>query len=513
MIQQTIIRLILGDQLNPRHSWFQQVDDRVMYVMMEIEPEATYTTHHLQKLVAFFAAMRAFADHLREGGHCVRYFRLDDSDNRQSFVKNLRQVAMDTGAAVIEYQEPDVYRLDQELQQLSSQLDLSVKMVESEHFLTDRNAVMRFFEDKNQLVMEYFYRHMRRKWDVLMEGNEPQGGQWNFDKANRNRLPDDANPPAPLMFRHEVDDIRRMIERQEIPFIGKMDSDRFWWPINRHQALKALNDFLQNRLLHFGSYQDAMHHRHPFVFHSALSFAINTKMLSPLEVVNAAVEFREKHSDRITLAQLEGFVRQIIGWREYMRGIYWGYMPEYARRNALCHDRSLPKFYWSGNTEMNCLRHAITQSLELGYAHHIQRLMVTGNFALLLGVHPDVVDSWYLGIYLDAIEWVEMPNTRGMSQFADGGLVGTKPYVSSTNYINKMSDYCRGCIYNHRLRTGEKSCPFNALYWDFHLRHREKLENNPRIGFVYRNLARMTNEEKQAIFARSDWIREHADEL
>ncbi|HKJ67242.1 MAG TPA: cryptochrome/photolyase family protein, partial [bacterium] len=479
------LRLVLGDQLNPEHSWFQDGRRDALYVMMEIMPEANYVRHHVQKIVAFFAAMRSFASQLRERGYRVMYFELDAPDNRQSFIENLQQVVQSEGAGYLEYQEPDEYRVDQELQQLENQLSVPVRRISSEHFLTERDTVRQFFGEKKSLRMESFYHHMRRELNVLMQDGKPVGGQWNFDEENRQILPGEDRPPGPPLFDHEIGLIYDMIQKLGVECIGRMKTDRFWWPIHRKQALQMLKNFLERRLMHFGRYQDAMSGRSSFLYHSALSFALNTKMLSPMEVVRKAEEYWESHQDDITLPQIEGFVRQIIGWREYVRGVYWGYMPEYKHSNFFGNTLPLPEFYWSGDAQMNCLRHAVTQSLELGYAHHIQRLMVTGNFALLAGVDPAEVDVWYLGIYLDAVEWVELPNTRGMSQFADGGLVATKPYVSSANYINKMSDYCRNCHYDPKQRIGSEACPFNALYWDFYRRHREKLENHPRIGFVY----------------------------
>ncbi|MEL6594223.1 MAG: cryptochrome/photolyase family protein, partial [Bacteroidota bacterium] len=297
-------------------------------------------------------------------------------------------------------------------------------------------------------------------------------------------------------IKQNLSEIAEMIEARGVKTIGSVNADHFIWPTSREDAKAALDFFVQRCLPHFGTYQDAMTREYWALFHSRLSFPLNAKILHPLEVVNAAIEYWETHEEEVSLAQLEGFVRQIIGWREYMRGVYWAHMPEYASENYFGHDRKLPDYFWTGETKMACVSHAVSQSLEQAYAHHIQRLMVTGNFALLAGIDPDELDQWYLGIYIDAIEWVEITNTRGMSQFADGGKVGTKPYVSSANYIDKMSDYCGGCHYNKKKRHGEKACPFNSLYWHFYARNEDKLRKNPRIGFAYRTLARMKDEER-----------------
>ena len=493
------LRLILGDQLNPQHSWFRKVDQHTTYVLMEIMPEATYVTHHIQKLLGFFAAMRRFADELQKQGHQCIYLHLVDPQNQQSFAGNLKQILTADDFKAFEYQEPDEYRVDQILKQFADRLSVPVTVYDSEHFLTRRHDLQEFFAGSKTLLMESFYRHMRKKYHILMEEDKPAGGRWNFDRENRRRLPAKADVPAPLLFDHDLTDIYEMIQSHKIPSIGKVDSRHFTWPLHRQEALQVLEDFLENRLLYFGTYQDAMHTAEPYVYHSRLSFAMNTKMIHPAEIVERALSYWKEEKERINLAQIEGFVRQIIGWREYMRGVYWAYMPEYETRNFFSHSRKLPDFYWTAETKMNCLKHAIQQSIDHAYAHHIQRLMITGNFALLAGIHPDEVDAWYMGIYMDAIQWVEITNTRGMSQFADGGLVGTKPYVSSANYINKMSNYCQGCHYDHRQRYGAKACPFNSLYWNFYDRHRGRLQKNPRVGMAYRLLESMPDSELQHI--------------
>lgn len=507
------LRLILGDQLNPQHSWFQKVHPHVTYVLMEIMPEATYVTHHIQKLLGFFAAMRRFADELQKQGHQCIYLRLDDPYNKQSFEGNLEKILATDEYVAFEYQEPDEYRVDQILKQFTDRLSIRVKVYDSEHFLTRRYDLQEFFAGGKTLLMESFYRHMRRKHHLLMEEDKPAGGRWNFDRENRRRLPAQDEVPTPLLFDHDLSELNGMIQSHNIPFIGRVEASHFTWPLHRQEALQVLDDFLENRLLYFGTYQDAMDTAEPYVYHSRLSFAMNTKMIHPIEIVQRAIDYWRENQARINLAQIEGFVRQIIGWREYMRGVYWAYMPEYETMNFFGHSHQLPDFYWTANTKMNCLKHAIQQSLDHAYAHHIQRLMITGNFALLAGIHPDEVDAWYMGIYMDAIQWVEITNTRGMSQFADGGLVGTKPYVSSANYINKMSNYCQGCHYDHRRRYGARACPFNSLYWDFYERNRERLEKNPRVGMAYRIMAAMPDAERQQIREQAATYRDQLNAL
>jgi deoxyribodipyrimidine photolyase-related protein len=331
------------------------------------------------------------------------------------------------------------------------------------------------------------------------------GGKWNYDQTNRNRYDGAVPIPPAKVFRNPVTDLVQMIQREGVRTFGEIDEKRFIWPLTRRQALYQLREFMQARLPHFGTYQDAMTTEAWSLFHSRLSFALNTKMIHPMEVIQAAIaQWREAGPTKIGIEQLEGFVRQILGWREYMRGVYWAHMPEYGKLNFFNHMAPLPDYYWSADTRMRCVQKAVAQSLKYAYAHHIQRLMVTGNFALLAGIHPDEVDAWYLGIYIDAIQWVEMVNTRGMSQFADGGIVATKPYISSANYIHKMSNYCSSCDYEQQKNTGDQSCPFNSLFWRFLKHHRPRLKKNHRMAMMYRTWDRMSADKQKALLRQAD---------
>jgi deoxyribodipyrimidine photolyase-related protein len=508
-----LLRLILGDQLNSAHSWFKHPDDRVNYVLMEIRQETDYVTHHIQKVAAFFAAMRSFADHLRRQGHGVTYLRLDDPANRQTIRENVLQIIKAQGINRFEYLLPDEYRLDLQLQEIGASLPVPCAVQDTEHFLTQRRELKDMFAGKKRFLMEAFYRRMRKRFDVLMQGDKPAGGDWNFDTENRRPYDGSVPIPPPLVFENDVSGIVDMIRRSKVKTFGAIEPKQLIWPIDRPQALKLLAAFTADGLPHFGIYQDAMTLKSWSLFHSRLSFALNAKILHPMEVIAAAVNAWKMTPQRATIQQVEGFVRQILGWREYMRGVYWALMPGFAGMNFFGHDLPLPGFYWSAETRMACLAAAIGQSLKHAYAHHIQRLMVTGNFALLAGIHPDEVDAWYLGIYIDAIQWVEMPNTRGMSQFADGGIVATKPYVSSANYIRKMSDYCIPCGYDPKKRHGESACPFNCLYWDFYARHRAKLASNPRIGMMLRTWDRMAAAERKRILQQADIYRRDLNAL
>jgi deoxyribodipyrimidine photolyase-related protein len=508
-----VLRLILGDQLNSCHSWFKTPDPEVTYTLMELRSETDYVTHHIQKITGFFAAMREFTDELRKQGHQVIYFRLNDLQNRQSFADNCKALIEEYNFNHFEYQLPDEYRVDQHLGSFSESLNILVNVCDSEHFFTSRSTLSEFFKGKKTYLMESFYRMMRRENDVLMEGDQPLSGQWNFDHDNRKKLPKEHVVTPPILFGNDISTIAEDIRIAGITTIGSIDNKRFVWPVNRNQSLELLNFFVTECLPLFGTYEDAMTVSSWSVYHSRLSFSMNVKMISPREVIGAAVEAWKADSERITFNQLEGFVRQIIGWREFMRGVYWAKMPEYASLNYFEHNASLPEWFWDGKTKMNCLKHAIGQSLDHAYAHHIQRLMVTGNFALLAGVHPDEVDKWYLGIYIDALDWVEITNTRGMSQFADGGIVGTKPYVSSATYIHKMSDYCNTCFYNKSKKVGERSCPFNSLYWNFYDRHAEKLQRNPRIGMRYKVWERMAPDQKADVLEQAEFYLSNINEL
>jgi len=507
------LRLILGDQLNHSHSWFQKIDKNVIYVIIEMRQETDYVNHHIQKVIAFFAAMESFAEHLKKEGHQVIYWELDEKNNQQDLSQNLNFLFKKNKIQHFEYQLPDEYRLDEQLKKICEEISISFNDVDTEHFMSTRTELADFFEGKKTYLMESFYRSMRRKYDLMMDGDQPLTGRWNYDAENRKKIPKNHVPVQPLIFGKDVSKILDRIQNAEVKTIGKVDPSNFIWATTRKESLELLEFFIKECLPFFGMYQDAMTPHFWSLYHSRLSFSLNIKLLSPLEVVEAAIAHWEKNKEEISIAQVEGFVRQIIGWREYMRGIYWAKMPDFAEMNFLNHDKRLPNYFWNGNTKMSCVRHTVNQSLEYAYAHHIQRLMVTGNFALLAGIHPDELDEWYLGIYIDAIEWVEITNTRGMSQFADGGIVGTKPYVSSANYINKMSHYCGNCFYNKKEKVGERACPFNSFYWHFYDRHRDKLEKNPRIGMAYRLWNKMDGDLRVEILNQAEKYLNQIEEL
>jgi deoxyribodipyrimidine photolyase-related protein len=494
----TCLRLVLGDQLNPGHPWFARVRPDVVYVLMEMRQETDYVLHHAQKILAIFAAMRRFADQLHAAGHRVSYLAIDAPDNRQSLTTNLDALLARHAAGTLEYQAPDEWRLDQQLRQYAAQQSIAVHCVDSAHFLTEREEVARFFGSRKRWTMELFYRYMRQRHGVLLElDGQPLGGRWNFDADNRKAWRGDPPEPPDLRPCHDLRPLWQTISAAGVASFGEPNAQALRWPLDRGEALQQLEAFINYGLPHFGDYQDAISAQAPRLFHSLLSFALNVKMLGPAEVI-AQVEAAGRDG-QAPLAAVEGFIRQILGWREYVRGVYWAQMPGYAESNALGHTRPLPDWFWTGNTRMACVRSAIKLSLANAHAHHIQRLMVIGNFALLAGLEPQALHRWYLGIYIDAFEWVELPNTLGMSQFADGGLLATKPYVSAAAYLHRMGDHCGQCPYRRDLPTGAKACPFNALYWNFLDRHADTLGRNPRLAMPYRQLARMPESRRQAL--------------
>ncbi len=494
--------LVLGDQLSTSLSALKAADKaRDVVVMAEVAAEASYVRHHPKKIALIFAAMRKFAATLEKDGWDIRYTQLDDMENAGSIVGELLRRATQTGASKVIATEPGEWRLIQELEQAP----LGIDILQDDRFIASHGEFERWADGRKALRMEYFYRDMRRKTGLLMEGDKPAGDKWNFDHDNRKPAPGDVAGAGPLVFAPDdtVKDVLALVEARFGENFG--DLHPFEFATTRAQALKALAHFVKHALPRFGDYQDAMLSAKPYLYHAVISPYINIGLLDPLEVCQA-VEDAWKAGD-VPINAAEGFIRQIIGWREYVRGIYFLEGPDYTSRNVLGHDRALPAFYWGAETRMNCLSHAVDQTRAHAYAHHIQRLMVTGNFALLAGVSPTAVHEWYLEVYADAFEWVEAPNTVGMSQFADGGIIASKPYVSSGAYINRMSDYCKGCAYKVAVKTGEDACPFNLLYWHFLDRHRDRFKNNARTGNMYRTWDRMDEDRRETVLRDAEsWL-------
>jgi deoxyribodipyrimidine photolyase-related protein len=501
--------VVLGDQLDARSTALDGFDPRCDAIWMaEVPGEATHVWSHKARITLFLSAMRHFRDALRARGWRVIYRQLDDTDDEATFATAIRHAARRLRPRKLVLVQPGEWRVQELFQQAARDLEIELDMRPDRHFLCSPDEFACHAEPRKQLRLEFFYRDMRRATGVLMdEPDQPAGGRWNYDVENRHSFgrAGPAELPLPLSFPPDLitRDVIRLVRRRFASHPGNLD--QFDWPVTPAQAEHALDDFITYRLPRFGEFQDAMWTDEPFLYHSLLSPALNLKFLDPRTVLEKT-EFAFR-SGAAPLAATEGFVRQILGWREYVRGVYWRYMPEYAARNFLQADRALPRFYWTADTDMNCLHHVIRQTLEYGYAHHIQRLMITGLFALLLGVDPKAVHAWYLAVYVDAVEWVELPNTLGMSQFADHGIMASKPYVASGKYIQRMSNYCTGCRYAPQQACGDDACPFTTLYWDFLRRHQRQLAGNPRMTMQLRNLDRKSPGELRDVRDQATRIR------
>jgi deoxyribodipyrimidine photolyase-related protein len=492
------LRLILGDQLSPAISALDGIDTASDVVLMvEVAEETRYVRHHRQKLVLILAAMRHFADELRDRGLQVDYVHLDDPDNTGSFTGELQRAVERHGAERLVVTEPGEWRVEQMMRAWPEELGVDVTIVEDRRFLCSRQAFAAWAEGRKTLRMEYFYRVMRRRTGWLMNGDQPEGGRWNYDAENRKALPRGLQPPPRQRFEPDrvCREVMALVERRFPDRFGELD--HFGWAVSRARAREALAHFITDCLPEFGAYQDAMKDGEDFLFHALLSPYLNIGLLEPAEVCEAALAAYDRGD--APLAAVEGFLRQILGWREFVRGLYWLLMPEYATGNFLQAERPLPEFYWTAETAMNCMRRTIEATRRYAYAHHIQRLMVTGNFALLAGIDPAAVEEWYLSVYADAFEWVELPNTHGMALFADGGVLASKPYAASGAYINRMSDYCGGCRFDPQDRLTADACPFNYLYWNFLIDNEKRLRGNPRMGLAYRNLDRMPDGQRRRV--------------
>lgn len=491
--------LILGDQLSPQIAALAEAEaGRDVVVMAEVMDEASYVPHHPKKIAFLFAAMRKFAARLRDQGWTVAYTELEDPENTQSIPGELLRRADALGATEVIATEPGEWRLIAALEDCP----LPVHQMPDTRFLASHAEFDAWAEGRKQLRMEYFYREMRRKTGYLMEGDKPEGGKWNYDHDNRKPAPEDVAFEGPLRFAPDAitEEVLTLIAARFGENFGALTP--FWFATDAEQAQQALDHFIRHALPKFGDYQDAMLSENRFLYHAVIAQYINAGLLDWRAACDAAeAAYR---AGTAPLNAVEGFIRQIIGWREYMRGIYFREGPEYTRRNALGHDRPLPHFYWDAETDMHCISQAVAQTRDEAYAHHIQRLMVTGNFALLAGIDPAAVHEWYLAVYADAYEWVEAPNVIGMSQFADGGVLGSKPYVSSGAYIDRMSNYCKSCTYKVKQKTGEGACPFNLLYWQFLIRHRERFEGNPRMAQMYRTFDRMDETRRETVLSEAE---------
>ena len=500
--------LILGDQLNLDASALADFDPHQDAIWMaEVMEESTHVPSSKQRSTLFLSAMRHFAQSLLDNNWSLIYARLNDANNTGTLAGELAKAIEVHKPQQLVMTAPGEWRVLQSLRGVAKQHDLPLEVRDDTHFFSTVREFAEHAKGRKQLRQEFFYRELRQKTGILMDGKKPEGGQWNFDEDNRGSFGKQGPGKLPAPLRFEPDEITlevMALVKDSLPQNpGELNS--FGWPVTRAQALLALDSFIQHRLPSFGLYQDAMWEGEVWLYHSHISSALNLKLLNPREVVEAAEKAYQQ--GLVPLPAAEGFIRQVLGWREYVRGIYWTHMPEYLARNEMQATAKLPAFYWTGKTDMACLRDAIHQTLEHGYAHHIQRLMVTGLYALLLGVAPKEVHEWYLSVYVDAVEWVELPNTLGMSQFADGGVMASKPYVASGKYIDRMSNHCKGCKFNPALATGDTACPFSTLYWDYLNRHVDTLAKNPRMLMQLKNLNRLSDDARAEIASQANLMK------
>lgn len=505
MAELRYLNLILGDQLDANSLLFDDFDpQRDRLWMAEVSGESTDYLSSKQRTVLFLSAMRHFAEKLKTQKYPLIYWTLNDQKTRfqDALSASLKQHSFEKIRCVL----PGDVRVMNELQQCAADFNIEIEWLADQHFISEKGEFKAWLADRKQPRMEYWYRQLRKTRHILMADDQPIGGQWNFDKDNRKSFgkTGPSKLPAPLLF--ETDEITRQVIQDVEKYLPNLygNIEQFKWPVTRQQALAALGDFIQHRLVHFGDYQDAMWTDEPWLYHSRLSTCMNLKLLSPAEVIEAA---EKAYTDnKAPLNAVEGFIRQILGWREYVRGLYWSYRDDWLQMNALDARRDLPDLYWHAETKMTCLHHSVKQVLDHGYGHHIQRLMVTGLFALLWGVKPKAIHEWYLAMYVDAVAWVEIPNTLGMSQYADGGIVGSKPYIASGAYINRMSNYCQSCPFDPKHASGDKACPFTTLYWHFVGRHQDLLSKNPRLGMQVKNWHNKSADEQQAISQRAEYL-------
>lgn len=504
------LSIVLGDQLDRDSELWRDFDPQQDAVWMaEVAEESTHVWTHKARIVCFLAAMRLFRDELVSRGYEVRYrelSRVAESNEPETLAGQLLLAIKELKPERLCVVQPGEHRVLEALQGVADESGRELSVLPDAHFYTTPEDFAAHAEGRKQVRLEYFYRELRKRFGVLMQDGQPVGGEWNYDKENRGSFGKNGPTGLPAPVRFEPDSTtREVIELVNQRFAGHLgDLGHFDWPLTPKQAEAALVDFIEHRLARFGQYQDAIWSGEPWLYHSRLSAAMNLKLINPRRVVQAAVDALE--DGKAPLNAVEGFVRQILGWREYVRGVYWNHMPEYLDRNAMQASAPLPKFYWTAETEMTCLADALSQTLQYGYAHHIQRLMITGLFALLLGVDPKRVHEWYLAVYVDAVEWVELPNTLGMSQFADGGIMASKPYVATGAYIKRMSNHCAACPFDPSKAVGENACPFTTLYWDYLDRHRERLTGNRRMSLQLKNL-----DKKEA--SQMEGIRDQAEQL
>lgn len=500
--------VVLGDQLDfdsPALNGFDPKFDLIW--MAEVKYESTHVPSSKHRIVLFLSAMRHFAQEITQKRWPLEYKALEDSDNAGTITGELTKAILTHSPSQVILTQPGDYRVLKDIESTCKELEVNLRILTDTHFFTEIEDFLAHSKSRKQLRMEFWYRELRKKFNILMENGEPSGGQWNFDSENRESFGKKGPPPTPKPYRRSPDritaEVIELVERIYPTHVG--DLSNFAWPVTRAEALQALSEFIDERLQMFGQFEDAMWTNEPWLYHSHVSSSLNLKLLNPREVVKAAEN--AYLTGKAPISSVEGFIRQILGWREFVRGIYWTKMPGYLELNSLEAKYPLPSYYWTAETQMKCMRECLSQTFKYGYAHHIQRLMVLGLYTLMYGVDPRKVHEWFLSVYVDAVEWVELPNTLGMSQFGDGGIIASKPYIASGKYIQRMSNYCTGCKYDPGISVGENACPMTTLYWDFLIQHKNLLSKNPRMGMQIKNLARLDNKKTIAIQKAAENIR------
>jgi deoxyribodipyrimidine photolyase-related protein len=499
--------VVLGDQLDRDAATLDEIDpDEDVILMMEVAEEATHVASHKKRTALFFSAMRHYALELIQRGFRVRYVRLDDDDNEQSFDAEVARAVRDLSPQRILITHPGEHRVMKMVASWETEHGIDVDIRDDAHYYSTPDEFAEWKKGRKQIILEWFYREMRKKHRVLVDDDDkPTGGEWNFDKQNREVFKKTPTPPKPYTPRTDAvtEAVLDMVEQRFADAPGALRP--FHWPVTRDEAKRALAKFIEDRLPRFGTYQDAMWTGQPWLYHSVISSSVNLKMLNPRECVDATLRAYEQ--GRAPINSVEGFVRQLLGWREFIRGVYWTEGPGYTKRNSIGQRGSLPDFYWNADTDMRCMAECVGEVVENGFGHHIQRLMITGNFALIAGVHPRAISDWYLGMYVDAVDWVTLPNTLGMAMHADGGVVGTKPYAASGKYVSRMSNYCEHCRYDPSKRTGDDACPFTTFYWDFLIRNRERYRDNNRMAMILKNVDRMNEQQRVEITVHAKKLR------
>jgi len=491
--------LIFVDQLSKNNLVYENIDEEDSLLFFEPMSSFYELPHHKQKLIYLITSLRKYIPTIRH----ERVIHEKVTENHQGLSKTLKRIFSEQQFEKLYVTKPSDYQTLKELMFFCQSNSIILNVLEDTKFVSNEEDFDLWSKGKKSLIQEYFYRWIRKKHSVLMDEGKPEGGKWNLDKENRKGASalKEIIPDRKPIKTDELT-IGVMVEVDKIFNKSFGDFENFNWATTHKEAWNQMLEFFDTYFKNYGSFQDAMKSNEPFMFHSLLSAYLNSGLLDPMDCIEEA-ECRYRNNEA-PLNSTEGFIRQIIGWREFIRGIYWSNMPHYKELNFFNNTNKLPSFFWDGDTKMHCIADVVSTTKKNAYAHHIQRLMVTGNFAMLSGISPNDICDWYLSVYIDAYEWVELPNTLGMATFSDGGVVGSKPYAASGKYINRMSNYCSSCEYNPKNTIEDDSCPFNYLYWNFLMKNQGLLSKNPRMGLIYNTLSKFQEPFKEKVKRKSD---------